>query len=250
MLDTFRVVSPGVEFWMGNSFRTGLNTEHLITDSLMPVQQKLSAQWGLPYFDLWTPSHVNGFHLNPDSTHPDSAGYAILAQHLYQIWNTPKPVLTLSGNTITAPAGYAAYWWYKDSVLISPANGSASNIWPQAGYGQYKVLVRLNNQNLDRLASEELRVVTGVNSARAVAKFKLYPNPVSDVVNIEFNSPAKASCTLEVFDALGRKVLYENSLVHEGANGIVLNVGKLNTGLYSIRFAGKGKTMEMRFVKQ
>lgn len=250
MLDTFRLVSPQVKFWMGNSFKTGLNTERLVTDSLMPTQQRLSTEWGLPYYDFWTASKVNGFHLLPDSTHPDSAGYAILAQHLFTLWNTPKPTITINSSDLTATAGYAAYWWYRNGVLVSPANGTAGNTIPRTGIGKYKVLVRINNQALDRLVSAEVDVVAGIDQKKENNKLGLYPNPATNNIQLEFKAETGGNAQIEVYDVLGKMVIHENKTLTAGDNQFQLDISNLLSGIYRLRiFSGKS-VQESAFVKQ
>jgi endonuclease/exonuclease/phosphatase family metal-dependent hydrolase len=63
----------------------------------------------------------------------------------------------------------------------------------------------------------------------AVSKsFTIYPNPVKDVLNINFSSSVK-DFTTEIYDLTGRQVFYDNS----GRNTV--NVSALPTGMYILK---------------
>ena len=83
-------------------------------------------------------------------------------------------------------------------------------------------------------ASQEL---TGVN---------VYPNPVSDVLNIAYDNELGAEATVEVFDILGRAIISERS----NDNQIVLNVNQLTRGSYVVSIMVDGKQSIQKFVKR
>lgn len=60
--------------------------------------------------------------------------------------------------------------------------------------------------------------------------FRLYPNPSSDYVNIEFNELFE-SISVQVFDVLGKKVIQQEK---RGLSTIKLNVSHLKSGIYLV----------------
>lgn len=58
--------------------------------------------------------------------------------------------------------------------------------------------------------------------------FKVYPNPVSDVINIEFLNEAPSDFTIQLHDATGR-------LISEYQNASTIDVNNLNSGIYIYR---------------
>ncbi|WP_452223403.1 T9SS type A sorting domain-containing protein [Lacinutrix chionoecetis] len=79
------------------------------------------------------------------------------------------------------------------------------------------------------------------------AKFSIYPNPSSDVMNINIPTLTDEGLKLEVFDVLGKKVYTQqlNSLSSK------VNIAKWNSGLYLVRLTSPDEdiTLTKRFVK-
>lgn len=75
----------------------------------------------------------------------------------------------------------------------------------------------------------------------------VYPNPATNVVNINVPSGLKHA-TLVVFDLNGNKVLSREVSAGEGT--VTLNTGKLASGLYLISLFDKEQTFTSKFVKE
>ena len=66
---------------------------------------------------------------------------------------------------------------------------------------------------------------------------KAYPNPATDIVNIEFNLPEAQKVTLEVFSATGQKVKDMNfGKQNAGSTTLKVDVGNFDKGIYFFRF--------------
>lgn len=68
--------------------------------------------------------------------------------------------------------------------------------------------------------------------------FVLYPNPSSDLVNINFNMQGNHDNSIEVIDLSGKALLTQ---ALEGAQESQLNVSSLAKGMYIVRFISDGK---------
>ena len=71
----------------------------------------------------------------------------------------------------------------------------------------------------------------------------IYPNPVSDVLNINTSS-ALTNRIATVFDLNGRRVLNEKLIEN------TLNVSKLQSGIYFLRLESNGKSLKRKFIKE
>ena len=78
-------------------------------------------------------------------------------------------------------------------------------------------------------------------------KFSIYPNPSSDVMNINIPTLTDEGLKLEVYDILGKKV-YSQQLSELSSN---INIAKWNSGLYLVRLSSPNQdiTLTKRFVK-
>jgi hypothetical protein len=77
----------------------------------------------------------------------------------------------------------------------------------------------------------------------------LYPNPSSDMLNVNFNSDATSKVSFEIIDVLGKQIYTENFTAQAGNNLHTVSVNNLKTGLYFIKIQNdKSQTIE-RFIK-
>ncbi|MTE26163.1 T9SS type A sorting domain-containing protein [Winogradskyella ouciana] len=86
----------------------------------------------------------------------------------------------------------------------------------------------------------------GVDDFEEGSSLRLYPNPTSDVLNIEFKSVI-ADGTLEVFDILGKQVFVQSITSN---NISQIDVTNWESGLYLIKMSSENGEETKRFIKQ
>ncbi|MFM8758070.1 MAG: T9SS type A sorting domain-containing protein, partial [Methylophilaceae bacterium] len=67
------------------------------------------------------------------------------------------------------------------------------------------------------------------------AGFLVYPNPGSDMVNVEFNSENAGQYRMQLVDMAGRVVFSQDGEAMTGLNKFVLNVGEMAAGVYLLQ---------------
>ncbi len=67
-----------------------------------------------------------------------------------------------------------------------------------------------------------------------VDNFKFYPNPVKDVLNLEFDSSLLTNCEVQLFGMDGR--LIQTEILTKGLQKIQLHLANLQKGLYLLKF--------------
>ncbi len=77
----------------------------------------------------------------------------------------------------------------------------------------------------------------------------LYPNPVADQMNIQYNLPSRGKVTLRILDSAGRQVQSSSNAGHFGTNNRSWDVTGLTPGMYFLQMNHNGKTMGSRFLK-
>ena len=133
----------------------------------------------------------------------------------------------------------------QDEVYFNP-----ETTWPQCatGFGPTLELIApdLNNglpQNWDCTntngspgrANSELLSVDDVNAI----SLKLYPNPVSNTLNIK---GVTSDVSLTFYNVLGKQVLYRNGLNQ-------VDVSSLKTGIYFLKITDGNKTYSHKIIK-
>jgi len=135
----------------------------------------------------------------------------------------PLAGVTQALGIVTAAQSGASYQWYDCSGAI--LNGEIGQTFMPTVMGDYKVEVTLGNCTV---TSACITVISlGNEGFELVNKFKLYPNPVTEILNIEYANPL-SSVTL--FDMLGQKVSTQNT----NANAVQLDMARLSAGVYFV----------------
>lgn len=151
------------------------------------------------------------------------------------------PTHTYSGNgpyllclTIDDGAGCISTWC--DSVSID-ANGIYNGI--MAG-GSRQNGFTLNVQQ---------PLSTGVAEVRTNGTVALWPNPVTDDLNVAVADAIAGATDVTVLDASGRVVLADRRNLSTGRNQFSLPTAQLSPGLYTLRIGNGERTSSQRFVK-
>ena len=76
----------------------------------------------------------------------------------------------------------------------------------------------------------------------------IFPNPVSDRLQISFHSPEADRLKIEIYDLPGKQHLQQSQLVSEGGNVIALDTPNLVDGVYFVRISSKTGEVIERFV--
>ena len=76
-----------------------------------------------------------------------------------------------------------------------------------------------------------------------ISKVKLYPNPTSNVLNIESLGTIQ---TISVYNVLGQEVI--NKALNSASTS--LDVSSLNSGIYVVKTVVDGVTSSTKFIKQ
>lgn len=86
--------------------------------------------------------------------------------------------------------------------------------------------------------------VTSVNTiATPEVTFNVYPNPATDAFTIDFSKLTSSVATIELFDAMGRKVKTVSNIK---ATSYTLNRDTLANGIYSVNIVTEGKVFSKK----
>ena len=93
--------------------------------------------------------------------------------------------------------------------------------------------------------------VTGVQENELAKSVRVFPNPTSGMTNFEFNTAASGMATVEVYNLLGERVLF-NTLgnLPAGLNRANLDLSAMEAGIYLVSLNAGGETTTARITKQ
>ncbi len=91
----------------------------------------------------------------------------------------------------------------------------------------------------------------GVEKLNSSNLFSVFPNPVSDIINLTMNFENASDAQLEIIDAQG-KMIANPSLGYkvQGEHTVSINVSNLSNGLYLLKITSGQSTVTKRFIKQ
>ncbi|HRN41535.1 MAG TPA: T9SS type A sorting domain-containing protein, partial [Vicingus sp.] len=113
--------------------------------------------------------------------------------------------------------------------------------------GKVKSLVIDNAKNISLLADQLVNVewlFTSINQAENNV-IRFYPNPATDVLFVEFDSPL--STNIIVRDVLNREVLVEKT---NNSLKINIDISSLTKGVYFLEFENNQTKHSIKFIKQ
>jgi hypothetical protein len=82
------------------------------------------------------------------------------------------------------------------------------------------------------------------------AKFSVYPNPASEIINVDFESVTKEDVQLQLTDMSGRTLITKSVNSIEGFNHHTLDISKLAKGVYMLNLKSADNIFSVRVVVQ
>ncbi|MFT6760005.1 MAG: PKD repeat protein [Psychroserpens sp.] len=155
-------------------------------------------------------------------------------------YSVTQPIITETGGQLDANANGTNYQWYLNG---EPISGSSAQIQAQ-GTGSYTVEVTDDNGCVIESDAYEMSLV-GISN-RNGENLQFWPNPASDVLNLELPSEHDFQ-QLEVMGADGRLVHRTSVLGGSGVKS--LDINQLSRGTYILRLLGRTSVEQYRFVK-
>lgn len=161
------------------------------------------------------------------------------ANYNLQLYNSSGSLLKTSANTgttseqVTYNTNKVATYYAK----VYNVSGSNSALC-------YNLLATISNTAL-RLEESD-----NVVEAIKLSPLKLYPNPTTNRLTIEFDLDAEAPILLSIYDVSGKLISTENFEGVEGANALYKDVLDLTNGFYIITISSEDKFLyNAKFIK-
>jgi hypothetical protein len=79
---------------------------------------------------------------------------------------------------------------------------------------------------------------------------RIYPNPATDKLGIEFASEKTESIQYQITDVTGKVIMSQRLNAQEGLNRNEINVSKISKGVYTLHVILNEKTVNVKVVIQ
>ncbi|MCR5038897.1 MAG: T9SS type A sorting domain-containing protein, partial [Bacteroidales bacterium] len=77
---------------------------------------------------------------------------------------------------------------------------------------------------------------------------RVYPNPATDVLNIEVNASQSSAMSINVFNIMGQKVMESNVNINTGMNTPSISTADFASGIYFVTVKANGFENTMKFI--
>ena len=77
---------------------------------------------------------------------------------------------------------------------------------------------------------------------------RVYPNPATDVLNIEVNASQASEMNISVYNIMGQNVMNKNVNINTGINRPSISTAELNSGIYFVTVKANGFENTMKFI--
>ncbi|MEL6943995.1 MAG: T9SS type A sorting domain-containing protein, partial [Bacteroidota bacterium] len=141
--------------------------------------------------------------------------------------------------------------WYLNDALI--ADATETTLCTEES-GIYTLEITDANTGCINRFSQEVEYDVKIENCNltntesiAVHDFKLYPNPASTWLTIEFQSVTIHPVEVKLFDIIGKS---QNLSISRAGNSITIDVENLPNGIYWLQFTLDGNTITKKVVKQ
>jgi PKD repeat protein len=163
-------------------------------------------------------------------TNADGCESAVSAAVAVTVTPLPAiPTITVAGNNLTSSATTGNQWYLNGAVIP----GATAQTYTVAKSGKYSVKVTAGAACTS--SSTEINVnKVGVENLENAQNVLVFPNPATDLLNIEFKEGNGTTHTMLILDALGQKI-YSND-VTTTQNKYQINTSNWAKGIYFINF--------------
>lgn len=150
-----------------------------------------------------------------------------------QVPGTTNVIDTVSFNWTAPVAGTGKVRFYGILNAVNGIGGADAGDWP----------------NTDTLEIAEVASQTSVGNLSRNISVKAFPNPATQVLNIDLSDAAAGAYQFEVFDLAGKKITSQNALAQGTAKVSSLPIGMLQNGWYVLVVSNNGARQAVPFQK-
>lgn len=159
------------------------------------------------------------------------------------------PVITIEGESLTAPQAFA-YQWFLEDEPIPEAEGGREQTLQATQTGAY-ILAVFNDSGCFALSAPVMVVVTAVKDELTDLShtIRLFPNPTANRLRLEMDHDRQGDVRVEVVNAVGQRVrscLWEK---HGSRLQEEIDLTPLPDGIYYIRVSGDSYRAWKKVVK-
>jgi hypothetical protein len=212
------------------------------------------------YDYLWSPAEglSDPEIQNPVATPSESVMYSIsitdlvsgdeLVEEMWlEVMAVPQtPVITQVGENLVSSIQFGNQW-YNDNGSIPGATGQ---IYSPSETGNYYTIVTNNFGCESEMSNMLYFQPTFINELAEQGSLRVYPNPASNQVNIDFLVEKSDFVTVAILNAYGQSMYQENinDFSRLGINTLTIDLSSFSAGVYYIKLQDVEKTITKKIL--
>lgn len=149
-------------------------------------------------------------------------------------------------------------------IIHAATDANGEFTFPSLAYGTYKVIVdvigleqgmkfvTLSPENPGEQIYFEMNetFVTKIDDVLNGASLKVYPNPVTEIMNVQIEMKATVLLNVSVTNLLGERLISENKQLTEGIQNLNVNLKDLPAGIYFLNLSDGHEVISHKIMKQ
>jgi PKD repeat protein len=156
------------------------------------------------------------------------------------------PNVIVNGNILSSSTTAPLYQWYLNG---SPIPGATSQTYQATASGWYSIWVDNGSGCQSSSSSVYWDITTDVNQAFvSISSLQLAPNPVKEVMLVQFTNAPKQMVSYRIVNTLGQ-VVKEGNLKVEGNETSRIAMDGIANGVYDVSFSIDKATKTYKFIK-
>ena len=205
---------------------------------------------------LWSDNSTGGTveKLCPDKAYSVQATVEGVCQKSYSFTFLSKPIwraTTINGQNnfaVVAPKDGIQYEWdFGNGVTLKGAEVS----YNFDNNGVYDVKLKAASGSNFSESSQQVVVMNSVIGTDIINKSEIliYPNPIKDMLRINFGNPVNGDLTLDILNITG-KLAFTQKLTTNGFSQAAINIQQLKSGIYFLRISnGETQIFQHKIIK-
>lgn len=156
----------------------------------------------------------------------------------------------ITSSSKTPTHSYANFGLYR--ICLAVSDSACTNTYcDSVGMDSTGMLLKTGAFGFTTIDSTKISTTTGLveNRKAMLDAITLYPNPAASQVNIQYNTPAPATVSIQLSDITGRVLQYQTQHSQSGENTEPMNITALKPALYFIRISTPAGEKVLKFNK-
>lgn len=259
---SFQEKTSDYDYWYSALYVKAQNNVLLTTFNTTYYLSKLYRFNGASLMDLYTFDDINRGNPKSICTYDKNIFFILTSEGdvykweddvkgMSKIFSYPASDMGKYANAIIAVDNNNIFTYGKEGIRHINISTGVSSIVYQLSYNSYINSASYENGRAFFVGSHgvilEMLVINSVSNEEINQAFRIYPNPTSDMLNIDFPVFGIDEKIVEIFDVSGKLIVKDSfsSFNHS------LDISGLTNGIYVISLSDKdGRQIQKKFVKK